>query len=122
MSDASVWPAVGDARLLHVLQRQVAGALKNLHDCTEDGLGHLAKALEHHPNSEVTPHIMRALTDLQKIDRATQRLRNVSDSMAEWAEVARNQTDERPTWLDAVSARFVMPEEDVVLKQVLKDE
>lgn len=117
----NVWPTVGDARLLIVLEKQVAGALKNLHDCTEDGLGHLAQALEHHPDCEVAPHIMRALTDLQKIDRAAQRLHNVAENLAEWAKVARDAPDEQPAWAEAVAARFVMPEESTVLKQVLKD-
>lgn len=120
MSDASIWPAVSDVRLLHLLEKQVTGALQNLHACTEDGFGHLEQALENHPNSEIAPHIIQALTDLQKIDRATQRLRNVADSLAEWSEGA-DMPDDRPTWANAVSARFVMPEESTVLKQVLGD-
>lgn len=118
----NIWPAVSDVRLLRVLEKQVSGALQDLHDCTEDGLGHLARVLEHHPDSVVTPHIMRALTDLQKIDRAAQRLRNVAYNLAEWADFTREKPYERPTWADAVSSRFVMPEESSALKQVLGDE
>ncbi|HKJ83030.1 MAG TPA: hypothetical protein VJ961_03300 [Mariprofundaceae bacterium] len=118
--DDRIWPSVSDARLVQVLQQQVAGALGNLHDCTEDGLGHLAKALDYHPDSEVTPHILRALTDLQKIDRAIQRLRNVADSMDEWSSASGDVPQDRPAWAEVMAERFVMPEEGSVLERILK--
>jgi len=119
--DTGIWPAVSDARLLYVLESQVTGALEDLHVCTEDGLGHLEQALDKHPKSGVSPHIIRGLTDLQKIDRVTQRLRNVAESLAEWAGDTHKKIDDRPMWADAVADRFVMPEESAVLKQVLED-
>ncbi len=127
MNDSTgIWPQVGDARILHALEKQVTGALRDLHTCTEDGFGHLEKALDRHPKSEVTPHIIQALTDLQKIDRATQRLQNVADSLDEWfgaecSGMSDAVSHGRPSWADAIAARFVMPEEKTVLRLALEE-
>ncbi len=119
---ANVWPAVGDPRLLRVLEKQLIGALEDLHGCTEDGLGRLAQAMEQHPKSVIIPHIMQALTDLQKIDRVKQRLGNVVENLSDWAATIQQQTHEPPAWANAVSSHFVMPEEGAVLRSVLRDE
>ncbi len=116
----NVWPAVGDPRLLRVLEKQLIGALEDLHGCTEDGLGRLAQAMEQHPESVIIPHIMQALTELQKIDRVTQRLGNVVENLSDWAATIQQQTHEPPVWANAVSSRFVMPEEGAVLRSVLR--
>lgn len=116
------WPQVEDVRLLRVLAEQVAGALRDLHHCSEDGLGHLARAMEMHPRSDMAPHILAALTDLQKIDRAMQRLKNVETSLSEWSQASVHGGQERPepAWAALLSSRYVMPDENVVLNRVLQ--
>ena len=76
MQDSDHWPSVSDPRLLAVLQAQIEGALQDLHVSTEEGLGHLARIIESHPDSELVPHVLSALTELQGIDRAAQRPRH----------------------------------------------
>ena len=115
------WPNVSDPRLLSVLQAQVVGALQDLHLCTESGLGHLAKVIELHPESELTAHVLAALTDLQRIDRVMQRLQNVVGSLEEWKNASREQSLGTPAWLDTLVGRYVMPEEREVVTRVLSD-
>ncbi len=118
--NVNVWPALGDPRLLRLLRRQVAGALQDLNTCTEDGLGLLAQAMEQYPESVMMPHIMQALNELQKIDRVMQRLDNVVGSLSDWDATIQQRTHKPPTWIDAVSSRFVMPEEGAALRAVLQ--
>jgi len=121
MDHSESWPNVGDPRLLAVLQAQVTGALQDLHLCTEDGLGHLAKIIELHPESKLTVHVLAALTDLQHIDRAMQRLHNVASSLDEWKRASSGQGLGAPTWVEALTGRYVMPEEREAVTWVLDD-
>jgi len=121
VSRSGIWPRVADARLLHMLEAQMDGALACLRASTEDGLAHLEEAMKQHPKSETAPHIIRALTDLQNIDRAMQRLGNVRMTLDEWARDARRRPSGRPAWADAVAARFVMPEESSALTRMLEE-
>lgn len=118
MSENRDWPTVSDPRLLAVLQAQIDGALQDLHLCTEDGLGHLARIIEFHPEDALTPHVLAALTDLQGIDRAMQRLQNVISSLDDW-EKACEPTQSTPAWLQVLAGRYVMPEEREVVSRVL---
>ena len=121
MSDTRDWPTVSDPRLLAVLQAQVVGALQDLHMCTEDGLNHLAQVVELHPDSELIPHVLSALTDLQRIDRAMQRMHNVVSSLDEWKRASDVRTHDTPTWTEALTGRYVMPEERETMNKVLRD-
>ena len=117
MSD-SVWPRKADKRLLRVLAGQLEGALALLKESSEDGLVKLSGALDEQPGEAVEFQIMEALTDLQNIDRVSQRLHNVRTCLADWAEVA-EETSGEPAWKEAVSKRYVMEEEREVLRREL---
>jgi len=121
MNENRDWPSVSDPRLLAVLQAQVVGALQDLHQCTDDGLNHLAQVIELHPDSELVPHVLSALTDLQRIDRAMQRLHNVASSLDEWKRATCVHAHDAPTWTDALTGRYVMPEEREAMNKVLTD-
>ncbi len=121
MSENQGWPTVSDPRLLAVLKAQVTGSLQDLRLCTDDGLGHLAKIIELHPDSELVPHVLSALTDLQRIDRAMQRLHNVVSSLDEWNRASGAQAHDAPSWIDALTGRYVMPEERETMNKVLSD-
>ncbi|MDQ6950226.1 MAG: hypothetical protein Q9M26_01015 [Mariprofundales bacterium] len=117
MTDA-VWPQMADKRLLKVLAGQLEGALTLLKDSSEDGLIKLSGALDEQPGEAVEFQIMEALTDLQNIDRVSQRLHNVRTCLADWSETAPDASGD-PAWKDVVSKRYVMEEEREVLRKEL---
>jgi len=114
----SVWPQEADKRLLRVLSGQLEGALALLKDSSEDGLIKLSGALDEQPGEAVEFQIMEALTDLQNIDRVSQRLNNVRTCLADWSETAVAESGD-PAWKDVVSKRYVMEEEREVLRKEL---
>ncbi|RMH50292.1 MAG: hypothetical protein D6682_07215 [Zetaproteobacteria bacterium] len=109
---------MADRRLLRVLAGQLEGALNLLKESSEDGLIKLSGALDEQPGEAVEFQIMEALTDLQNIDRVSQRLHNVRSCLADWAEHASAPEGEAP-WKDVVAARYVMEEEREVLRREL---
>lgn len=119
MHEADSWPIVSDSRLLAILQAQVTGALQDLNYCTDDGLEHLAKIIKMQPDSDLSNLVLAALTDLQRIDRVIQRLQNIANSLDEWRQSLGSPPLGRPTWLDSLTGRYVMPEEREVVAGVL---
>ncbi len=113
-----VWPQVADRRLLRVLAGQLEGALALLKESSEDGLIKLSGALDEQPGEAVEFQIMEALTDLQNIDRVSQRLNNVRTCLSDWSEAA-EAGEGAPSWEEAVSKRYVMEEEREVLRKEL---
>jgi len=113
----SVWPNVADKRLIKVLEKQVEGSVQLLEQSAEDGLIKLTEILDMEVGSEVEDRIMAALTDLQNIDRVSQRMNNVKSCLKDWGDAA----PEAPpaVWKDAVEKRYVMEEERMVLKEEL---
>jgi len=114
----SVWPQTADKRLLKVLAGQLEGALLLLKNSSEDGLIKLSGALDEQPGEAVEFQIMEALTDLQNIDRVSQRLNNVRTCLGDWSETAADSSGD-PLWKDVVSKRYVMEEEREVLRKEL---
>jgi len=111
----TVWPKQADKRLLRVLQKQVEGSVELLSSSSEDGLVKLMGILDIGVSPEVEAAIMDALTDLQNIDRVSQRLNNVKSCLDDWAT---HQPDASGValWEEEVSKRYVMEEERVVLR------
>jgi len=114
----SVWPQVADRRLLRVLAGQLEGALNLLKESSEDGLLKLSGALDEQPGDAVEFQIMEALTDLQNIDRVSQRLNNVRTCLTDWSETA-EPIEGDVHWKEVVSKRYVMEEEREVLRKEL---
>jgi len=116
MADA-VWPKVADKRLIRVLEKQVDGSVQLLEQSAEDGLVKLTEILDMGVSAEVEDRIMAALTDLQNIDRVSQRMNNVKSCLHDWGDAA----PEAPpaVWKEAVEKRYVMEEERMVLKEEL---
>jgi len=116
MADA-VWPKVADKRLIKVLEKQVGGSMQLLDQSAEDGLIKLTEILDMGVSSEVEDLIMAALTDLQNIDRVSQRMNNVKSCLQDWGKAA---PDPPPAvWKEAVEKRYVMEEERQALKEEL---
>jgi len=116
MADA-VWPKVADKRLIKVLEKQVDGSVQLLEQSAEDGLIKLTEILDMGVSSEVEDRIMAALTDLQNIDRVSQRMNNVKSCLQDWGKAA---PDAPPAvWKEAVEKRYVMEEERQALKEEL---
>ncbi len=115
----SVWPQTADRRLLRVLAGQLEGALSLLKESSEDGLIKLSGALDEQPGEAVEFQIMEALTDLQNIDRVSQRLHNVRTCLADWSEAVEPAGEGTPAWEEVVSKRYVMEEEREVLRKEL---
>ncbi len=111
----TVWPKQADKRLLRVLQKQIEGSVELLSKSSEDGLVKLMGILDMGVSPEVEAAIMDALTDLQNIDRVSQRLNNVKSCLDDWA-TARPDASEAVLWEEEVSKRYVMEEERVVLR------
>ncbi len=111
----SVWPKQADKRLLRVLQKQVEGSVELLSSSSEDGLVKLMGILDMGVSAEVEAAIMDALTDLQNIDRVSQRLNNVKSCLDDWAS-AQPDSAGMVLWEEEVSKRYVMEEERVVLR------
>ena len=111
----TVWPKHADKRLLRVLQKQVQGSVELLSSSSEDGLVKLMGILDMGVSGEVEAAIMDALTDLQNIDRVSQRLNNVKSCLDEWASAQEDATG-AALWEEEVSKRYVMEEERVVLR------
>jgi len=114
----SVWPKVADKRLIKVLEKQVHGSLQLLEESAEDGLIKLTEILDLGVSSEVEDRIMAALTDLQNIDRVSQRMNNVKSCLQDWG----NASPDAPatvTWKETVEKRYVMEEERMALKEEL---
>jgi len=114
----SVWPQQADKRLLRVLQKQVSGSLDLLGESSENGLIKLTEILDMGVSEEVEAKIMDALTDLQNIDRVSQRLTNVKSCLDDWANHA-PEVGQAALWEEEVSQRYVMEEERMVLKEEL---
>jgi len=116
MADA-VWPKVADKRLIKVLEKQVDGSMQLLDQSAEDGLIKLTEILDMGVSAEVEDLIMAALTDLQNIDRVSQRMNNVKSCLQDWGKAV---PDAPPAvWKEAVEKRYVMEEERQVLKEEL---
>ncbi|MDQ6988312.1 MAG: hypothetical protein Q9M19_00395 [Mariprofundaceae bacterium] len=111
----SAWPKDADKRLIRVLQKQVQGALELLTESSEDGLIKLTEVLDLGVSAEVEEKIMNALTDLQNIDRVSQRLTNVQSCLSDWAD-AQADSSSKALWQEEVSQRYVMEEERMVLR------
>ena len=111
----TVWPKHADKRLLRVLQKQVQGSVELLSSSSEDGLVKLMSVLDMGVSGEVEAAIMDALTDLQNIDRVSQRLNNVASCLDDWASVQEDETG-AALWEEEVAKRYVMEEERVVLR------
>ncbi|MDQ7001698.1 MAG: hypothetical protein Q9N02_03300, partial [Ghiorsea sp.] len=111
----SIWPKKVDKRLLRVLEKQVQGSVELLATSSEEGLIKLMDILDMGVAPEVEAKLMEALTDLQNIDRVSQRLNNVQSCLHEWAEVQPDAT-EKAVWEEAVAKRYVMEEERIVLR------
>jgi len=111
----SVWPQQADKRLLRVLQKQVEGSLELLSESSEDGLMKLTEILDMGVSEEVEEAIMAALTDLQNIDRVSQRMTNVKSCLDDWANHA-PEAGRSALWEEEVAKRYVMEEERMVLK------
>lgn len=107
--------------MLAVLAGQVTGALEELHHCTREGLEYLSRGMELQPDSEISLHLLAALTELQKLDRVVQRLKNVESILLEWlhANEGKQVKCEKPAWAEVLINRHVMPDEDAVLINVL---
>jgi len=116
MADA-VWPKVADKRLIKVLEKQVDGSVQLLEQSSEDGLIKLTEILDMGVSAEVEDRIMAALTDLQNIDRVSQRMNNVKSCLQDWGKAA--QESPPAVWKDAVEKRYVMEEERQALKEEL---
>ena len=114
-----IWPKDADPRLLRVLTKQVEGALHLLNESTESGLMKIMAVLEKEAGTEVEGDIMDALTDLQNIDRVSQRLHNVRSCLDEWSQATKDQDSGNPTWKETVEQRYVMEEERLVLRDEL---
>ena len=111
----SVWPKQADKRLLRVLEKQVEGSVELLGASSEGGLMKLMEILEMGVSPEVEAKLMDALTDLQNIDRVSQRMNNVKTCLSEWAE-SRPDATEAAVWEEEVAKRYVMEEERLVLR------
>ncbi len=111
------WPDVSDARLLAVLGKQVDGALTSLHESVDDGLIKLTDALEQKSAEKIRQDLIMALTDFQNIDRAMQRLSNVSKCLQAWEDSSSN-INGSAAWANALSEIYVMAEEHVILESV----
>ena len=111
----SIWPKQVDKRLLRVLEKQVQGSVELLATSSEEGLVKLMDILEMGVAPEVEAKLMEALTDLQNIDRVSQRLNNVKSCLSEWAE-AQPEATEKAAWEEEVAKRYVMEEERIVLR------
>ena len=111
----SVWPQQADKRLLRVLKKQVGGSLELLNESCEDGLVKLTEILDMGVSEEVEDLIMAALTDLQNIDRVSQRLNNVKSCLKDWSDHV-PESSQTALWEGEVSQRYVMEEERMVLK------
>jgi len=98
----SIWPKQVDKRLLRVLEKQVQGSVELLATSSEDGLVKLMDILEMGVTPEVEAKLMDALTDLQNIDRVSQRLNNVKSCLSEWAE-AQPEATEKAVWEEEVA-------------------
>jgi len=114
-----IWPKVADPRLLRVMTRQIEGSLQLLNESTENGLMKLSEVLEKNAGTEIEEDIMMALTELQNIDRVMQRLNNVRSCLDEWSQEVKDQDVGDANWKDSVSARYVMEEERLVLRDEL---
>lgn len=114
MSD-SVWPKHADKRLIRVMQKQLEGSVDLLHSSSEDGLIKLTEVLDMGVSPEVESKIMDALTDLQNIDRVSQRMTNVKTCLSDWAD-QQPEVSEKALWEEEVSKRYVMEEERMVLR------
>ncbi|MBL4775827.1 MAG: hypothetical protein JKY87_07230 [Mariprofundus sp.] len=114
----SVWPKVADKRLIKVLEKQVHGSITLLEESAEDGLIKLTEVLDLGVSPEVEDRIMAALTDLQNIDRVSQRMNNVKSCLQDWGNAA-PQAPAIATWKEAVEKRYVMEEERMALKEEL---
>ena len=114
----SVWPKVADKRLIKVLEKQVAGSLQLLEESAEDGLIKLTEILDMGVSAEIEDRIMAALTDLQNIDRVSQRMNNVKSCLKDWGHAA-PEAPAAVTWKETVENRYVMEEERMVLKEEL---
>ncbi len=113
----TVWPKVADKRLIKVLEKQVDGSMQLLEQSSEDGLIKLTEILDMGVSTEVEDLIMAALTDLQNIDRVSQRMNNVKSCLQDWGKAA---PDAPPAlWKDEVEKRYVMEEERQALKEEL---
>lgn len=111
----TVWPQQADKRLLRVLQKQIEGSVELLSSSSEEGLVKLMGILDMGVSPEVEAAIMDALTDLQNIDRVSQRLNNVKSCLDDWA-TAQPDATTAVMWEEEVSKRYVMEEERVVLR------
>jgi len=111
----SVWPQQADKRLLRVLKKQVDGSLELLNESCEEGLVKLTEVLDMGVSEEVEDLIMAALTDLQNIDRVSQRLNNVKSCLKDWSNHV-PESSQTALWKEEVSQRYVMEEERMVLK------
>ncbi|MDX8384302.1 MAG: hypothetical protein R8M45_09490 [Ghiorsea sp.] len=114
MSD-SVWPKHADKRLIRVLQKQLEGSVDLLHSSSEDGLIKLTEVLDMGISPEIEAKIMDALTDLQNIDRVSQRMTNVKTCLSDWADQQPDASG-KSLWEEEVSKRYVMEEERMVLR------
>ncbi|MBL1352549.1 MAG: hypothetical protein COA61_004325 [Zetaproteobacteria bacterium] len=111
----SVWPQTADKRLLQVLKKQVQGSLELLSESSEDGLIKLTEILDMGVSDAVEEAIMAALTDLQNIDRVSQRLTNVQTCLDDWS-MHVGDASQAALWEEEVAKRYVMEEERMVLK------
>jgi len=111
----SPWPKQADKRLIRVMQKQLEGSVELLHKSSEDGLVKLTEILDMGVSPEVEARIMDALTDLQNIDRVSQRMNNVKSCLSDWADQQPDATGDAP-WEEVVSKRYVMEEERMVLR------
>ncbi|MDX8382039.1 MAG: hypothetical protein R8M14_08010 [Ghiorsea sp.] len=111
----TVWPKQADKRLLRTLQKQVEGSVELLSNSSEEALIKLMGILDMGVSPEVEGAIMDALTDLQSIDRVSQRLNNVKSCLDDWATAQPDMTG-TALWEEEVSKRYVMEEEKVVLR------
>jgi len=114
----SVWPQQADKRLLRVLKKQVGGSLELLNESCEEGLVKLTEILDMGVSEEVEDLIMAARTDLQNIDRVSQRLNNVKSCLKDWSDHVPD-SGQAALWEEEVSQRYVMEEERMVLKEEL---
>jgi len=114
----SVWPQQADKRLLRVLKKQVGGSLELLNESCEEGLVKLTEILDMGVSEDVEEKIMAALTDLQNIDRVSQRLNNVKSTLKDWSDHV-PESSQAVLWEEDVSQRYVMEEERMVLKEEL---
>lgn len=111
----SIWPKQVDKRLLRVLEKQVQGSVELLATSSEEGLIKLMDILDMGVAPEVEAKLMEALTDLQNIDRVSQRLNNVQSCLHDWGQAQPDAT-EKAVWEEEVAKRYVMEEERIVLR------